>query len=126
MSAQIDDLEQDIKDRELFLEGLKHALSILKKPSQNQDNPSIAIHSFKKEEVVHLQAGSMIEKARVVLEEAGYPLHINKILELLGTPKDEKIKVSLTATFNKYTKSERVFKRTAPNTFALIEAKVGV
>lgn len=68
-----------------------------------------------------LREGSTLAKTRDLLRHSGTPLPISEILKLLGKPQDKKHRISLAGTLSGYARKSRVFTKTAPNTFGLIE-----
>jgi hypothetical protein len=55
------------------------------------------------------------------LKAAGSPMPIIEILKGIGQPQDNKHRVSLAGTLSGYAKKGRIFTKTAPNTFGLLE-----
>jgi hypothetical protein len=55
------------------------------------------------------------------LKAAGAPLTIVDILKAVGKPQDKKHRISLAGTLSGYARDGKVFTKTAPNTFGLIE-----
>lgn len=68
-----------------------------------------------------LRPDSEIFKVREILRDAKQPLHIDEILIRLGKSGDNKKKLSLAGSLASYVKQRRIFKKTLPNTFVLIE-----
>jgi hypothetical protein len=68
-----------------------------------------------------LRPGSALAKTRDLIKNGGKPLHVSDILKLLGKSTDKKNRVSLAGTLSSYARSGRIFVKTAPNTFSLIE-----
>jgi hypothetical protein len=68
-----------------------------------------------------LREGSTLAKTRDLLRHSGTPLPISEILKLLGKPQDKKHRISLAGTLSGYARKSRVFTKTAPNTFGLLE-----
>lgn len=66
-----------------------------------------------------LRPGTEIEKVRNAILEAGNPLHIDEIMDRIGVPCEHKL--SIVSSIAKYVKRQKIFTRTAPNTFGLLE-----
>lgn len=67
-----------------------------------------------------LRSGSMLAKAKEVLQHEGKPLHILEILTALGKPTDKANRVSLSGSLSAYVRRGVIFKKVGPNTFGLI------
>jgi hypothetical protein len=68
-----------------------------------------------------LREGSALAKTRDVLRTAGTPLPIADLLKALGKPQDKEHRTSLAGTLSGYARDGKVFTKTAPNTFGLLE-----
>ncbi len=68
-----------------------------------------------------LRTGSKTDRARDFLRAAGQPLHILKILEGMGEKTDNESRAALAGSLGAYARDGKIFTRTAPNTFGLIE-----
>lgn len=111
----IADLEKCIFEREAYLRGLHVALSLYPgEAAYRRETPSLPRKSS-------LRAGSDVERAFRVLEEAQGPLTIYQILEKIEKdPTDAKVKNSLASSLNVYCKDGRYFVRTAPSTYGIL------
>jgi len=105
---EISSLELQVKEANAYIQGLQDSIKLL---------PRDASNGFE----YTLREGSALAKARDVLKAAGTPLPIVDILKGLGTPQDKKHRVSLAGTLSGYARDGKVFTKTAPNTFGLIE-----
>jgi len=70
-----------------------------------------------------LRPGTALASAKEALEKAGRPMHISEILKAINKPVDKKNRLSLSGSLASYVRNGQIFRRPAPNTFALIEAK---
>lgn len=117
---EISKLEEEIAehqkeiDQKLFsIETWKRAIKML--PKEANGDPAA------RQPRRALRPGSDVDLARTALIAAKRPLHINDLLAAMGrgTAKDERI--SLASSIQAYVRKEAVFKKTAPNTFGLID-----
>jgi|ERR1019366_1171846 hypothetical protein len=107
--AEIDNLEQQIRDAKVYLQAVQDSFRLLPKEETS--------HSAPKE----LRPGSVLAQVKDFLKREGSPQHISSILEFLGKPIDKANRTSLTGSLGGYVKEKRIFTRTGPNTFGLIE-----
>ena len=105
---EISVLELQVKEAKAYIQGLQDSIKLLPR-----DGSSAAEYT--------LREGSALAKTRDVLKTAGTPLTIADILKALGTPQDKKHRISLAGTLSGYARDGKVFTKTAPNTFGLIE-----
>ena len=70
------------------------------------------------------QAGSDPAKVRDILKAAGAPLHVMELLARLGKALTPENRATLTGTLGNYVRKNRVFVKTAPNTFGLLNASL--
>jgi len=66
------------------------------------------------------RSGSTIQRAADIIKDAGRPLHADEILVKLGKKKTRRNKVSLSSSMTHYASADRLFKKTAPNTFDVL------
>jgi hypothetical protein len=110
--AEIRELEVRIREAQAYLQALQDSAKLFPKETEtNGVGPS----------GVSLRAGSSLARVRDIIKETGSPMHINEILSRLGKPVDNQNRVSLVGTLGSYSRKDRIFSRTAPNTFGLIE-----
>ncbi len=84
-----------------------------------------AIKKLPKEDLASIspvRAGSEVEKVREVILQAGKPLHLGEIIAALGKPDDAESKAKIAGLLGWYTSKGKVFTKTAPNTYGLVEA----
>src|SRR5437870_11893144 len=101
-------LEHQIREAKAYVQGLQDSMKLLPR-----DGSGIAEHT--------LREGSALAKTRDVLRAAGVPLPIADILKSLGKPNDKEHRTSLAGTLSGYARDGKVFTKTAPNTFGLLE-----
>lgn len=110
---EIDNLELQLKEAKAYLQGLQDSMKLLPRDANVINDTE---HT--------LRPGSALSKARDILKAAGKPLPIGDILKALGKSQDTKNRVSLAGTLSGYAKKARIFTKTAPNTFGLLEFRV--
>ncbi len=108
---EIADLEMQIRDAKSYLQALQDSLKFI--PRDADSNGASA--------GTDLRQGSALSKAREAIKKAGKPLHINELLEAIGKVVDKKSKVSLAGSLSNYARKQKIFTKTAPNTFGLRE-----
>jgi hypothetical protein len=64
-----------------------------------------------------------LAKARDAIKTAGAPMTVTDLLKAIGKSQDKKHRISLAGTLSGYARDGKVFVKTAPNTFGLIETK---
>jgi hypothetical protein len=102
-------LEGQLREAEVYVQALQDSMKLLPRDSSGEP----AEHT--------LRPGSALAKAREVLKAAGTAMPIGDILKSLGKPQDKKHRVSLAGTLSGYARKGKVFTKTAPNTFGLVE-----
>ncbi len=107
---EIRSLEMQLREASAYLQALQDSMKLLPK---DVESSSDAEHN--------LREGSTLAKTRDLLRHAGSPLPIAEILKLLGKPQDKKNRISLAGTLSGYARKGRIFTKTAPNTFGLVE-----
>jgi hypothetical protein len=65
--------------------------------------------------------GSLPHDAAAVIRNAGRPLHVKEIAQHMGQSGDSRVLKSITTQLSKYAQDVRVFKRTSPTTFGLLD-----
>lgn len=106
---EIRDLEIQIREATAYMQALQDSMKLLPREGDSID----AEHE--------LREGSTLAKTRDLLRHSGAPLPIAEILKLLGKGQDKKHRISLAGTLSGYARKGKVFTKTAPNTFGLIE-----
>lgn len=104
---EIRDLEMRLRESTAYIQALQDSIKLLPREAS--------------EEQPELRANSALARTRDLIRNSGKPLHISELLKLLGKPTDKKNRVSLSGTLSSYARSGRIFTKTAPNTFSLIE-----
>ena len=111
--AEIDKLEQQLGEARVYLQAIQDAFRLLPKEGGTQ--------AATKE----LRPGFVLAQVQEFLKREGAPQHISTILQFLGKPLDKQSRVSLSGSLGGYVKERRIFTRTGPNTFGLIEFEDG-
>jgi hypothetical protein len=101
-------MELQIRENKAYIQGLQDSMKLLPR-----DGNGVAEYT--------LRDGSALAKTRDALKTAGVPLAIVDILKAVGKPQDKKHRISLAGTLSGYARDGKVFTKTAPNTFGLIE-----
>jgi hypothetical protein len=101
-------LEHQIMSNKAYIQGLQDSMKFLPR-----DGNGVAEYV--------LREGSALAKTRDALRAAGTPLAIVDILRALGKPQDKEHRTSLAGTLSGYARDGKVFTKTAPNTFGLLE-----
>ena len=107
---EIRGLEIQTREANAYIQALQDSMKLL--PRETQDGL---------ESGHQLREGSALAKTRDLLRHSGAPLPIGEILKLLGKPQDKKHRISLGGTLSGYARKGRIFTKTAPNTFGLLE-----
>jgi len=103
-------LEMQLREASAYIQALQDSMKLLPRdPVTNSGSEYV------------LREGSTLAKTRDLLRKSGTPLPISEILRLLGKPQDTKHRISLAGTLSGYARKRRVFAKTAPNTFGLLE-----
>ena len=109
---EIRDLEIRVREGHAYVQALQDSVRLLpkddSKPLNSKDSST-------------LRGGSNLAQAREILLTARQPLHVNDILAKMGKPIDQATRVSLVGTLGSYSRKGRIFTRTGPNIFGLIE-----
>lgn len=105
--TEISEYESKVREAEASIQAFQEVLKFLPRDSAStSDEPAI-------------REGSLAGKAIKVLRKAGAPLHINKLLDGCGIPKNKR--QSLSGTLSHYVRKKEVFTRPSPGTFGLME-----
>jgi hypothetical protein len=105
--AELADLEIQLREGRAYIQALQDSMKIIPRDA-GEEQPDLRPHSA-------------LAKTRDLIKNSGKPLHIGEILQLLGKPNDKKNRVSISGTLSSYARNHRIFTKTAPNTFGLIE-----
>jgi hypothetical protein len=106
---EIDQLELQVREARAYIQALQDSLKFL---PRDTSAPSVD-HA--------LRPDSALAQARNAIRSAGAALPIVEILKAIGKPQDKKNRVSLAGTLSSYVRAGKVFTKTAPNTFGLLE-----
>jgi hypothetical protein len=108
--AEIGELELQIREGKAYIQAMQDSMKLLPR-----DGAAAIEHT--------LRPGSGLAKARDAIRTAGGPLPIADILKAIGKPQDKKHRVSLAGTLSGYARDGKIFEKTAPNTFGLLEMR---
>jgi len=102
--------EIDLKKAEAlsYVRAMQDALRLLPMDNSSDDEPV-------------LKVGSELGKVREAILKVGTPMHINDIVHEIGKPSNAKSRTSLAGSISTYARKGRVFSKTGPNTFFLLE-----
>lgn len=105
------DSDYEMRRREVrsYIQALQDSLKMLPRDVQNGSADYA------------LRPNSALAHARDAIRAAGSPLPIADILKAIGKPPDKNSRVSLAGTLSGYAREGKVFTKTAPNTFGLLE-----
>lgn len=117
--AEVIELKEKMRAIELQIESAKSYIlglqEILPRVAR-EENVSPANNGA----TMEFRKGSAPDLVKGVLVQEGSALHVDEILVRLGKSGDKKAKLALVGTLSRYAREGMVFKKTAPNTFALI------
>jgi hypothetical protein len=106
---EIRGLELQLREAGAYIQGLQDSMKLLPRDGAAEKTE----HT--------LRPDSTLSRTRDILKASRVPMPINEILKALGLPVDTKNRVSLAGTLSGYAKKKRIFTKTAPNTFGLLE-----
>ena len=107
---EVSALELKITQTRAYIQGLQDSMKLL--PRDSTGGADYA-----------LREGTALAKARDAIKAAGSPMTVTDLLKAIGKSQDKKHRVSLAGTLSGYARDGKVFRKTAPNTFGLIESK---
>jgi hypothetical protein len=105
--TEIVDAQKAIAGAEAYIQAMMDAIKKLPK----DDNAPAPL----------VRPGSDVEKIRDAILNARKPLHISEIIVALGRNDDADSKAKIAGLLGWYTSKGKVFTKTAPNTFGLVE-----
>lgn len=107
--AEIRELELRIREAQAYVQAIDDLMKFLpRETAAETDNAA-------------LRPDSLLAKAREAIRIAGKPLPIVDLVKALGKQPDKRNRVSLAGTLSAYARKGKVFTKTAPNTFGLID-----
>jgi hypothetical protein len=104
--AEIAEAQRAIAAAEAYIQAMTDALKKL--PKDDSVAPTV-------------RPGSDVEKIRDAILAAGKPLHLNEIIDAMGRSGDADAKAKIAGILGWYIGKEKVFVKTAPNTYGLVE-----
>jgi hypothetical protein len=102
-------LEQELRDAKVYMQAIQDSLRLL--PKELNGAPVVR----------ELRPGTAVAQAQDFLKAVGEPQHIDEILVALHKPNTKENRVSLIGSLAGYVRDGRIFTKTAPNTFGLLE-----
>lgn len=108
--GEIASLERQIGEAKSYLEALQDSIKILPR-----DQASMASAGDS------LRPGSDMDKAREIIKKNGKPMYITELLKALGKEDTKNNRLSLSGSLSGYVRKGRIFSRTGPNIFGLLE-----
>lgn len=105
---EVSELELRIREARAYIQALEDSMKLLPRDANVEIDHT-------------LRPDSTLAKARDVIRAAGGALPVLEILRGIGKPADKKHRVSLAGTLSSYARNGKVFTKTAPNTFGLLE-----
>jgi len=118
--SEILEIEEQIRNLAVRKEAAKAYISGLQDILPRVQRDEIAAGGTGDSKRIEFRKGSQPEVVRDMLEKAGTPLHVDVMLEKMGKAGDKKAKLALVGTLARYARQGLAFKKTAPNTYALI------
>ena len=106
--SEVRELELRIREAQAYIQALEDSMKLLPRDAAVETD-----HALRPE--------TTLAKARDAIKSAGKPLPIIDLLRALGKQADKKNRVSLAGTLSSYARKGRVFTKTAPNTFGIID-----
>jgi 5-formyltetrahydrofolate cyclo-ligase len=106
--VEITDAEKAISAAEAYIQAMLDAIKKLPKEDPGANPP--------------VRPGSDVEKVRDAILQAGKPLHLSEIISALGRTDDAETKAKIAGLLGWYTSKGKVFTKTAPNTYGLVES----
>ena len=100
-------LERTLAEEKKFLQGVEASLKCITKTSTGA--------------VIKVREGSDIAKAQAALRAAKTPLHIIEILKYIDKEPTKSNRASLGGSLGSYASSGKIFKKTGPNVYSLLE-----
>lgn len=106
---EIQELEAKIREATAFLQGMQEAAKLLPRETVAGSSPQM------------LRPGSEMARTQEFLAKIGRAAHISEIVEAITTEASKPKRESVGSSLASYSRKGEIFKRTAPNTFALID-----
>ena len=106
--SEIADLRLQLAQAEAYLQAIQDSIKVLpKEPLEARSGQQ-------------LRPGTLLSQARDVLRKEGMPMHVNEILKKMGKEVDKGNRISLSGSISAYVRKGVIFRKTGPNTFALV------
>lgn len=108
---EVETLRSHLTAAEAYIEAMQDAIKLLPKESSGDVSGA----------PFQLREGSKLAKVRDLLHKAGKPLRIGEILSSLGEQATTETRVALAGSLGGYARQGKVFTKTGPNEFGLLE-----
>lgn len=108
LREQISGLQKILHEEELVHNGQLDLLKLMNRPAPSPKTGT-------------LRPNTELSKIHQMLAESVCPVHISDIARFLGKEDTPAIRASLAGSLGSYARDKRIFIKTAPNTFGLIE-----
>lgn len=112
------ELKSQAEKVESFMLGLQEALKMIPKDGEKETR-----RVGRAKTTATFRSGSDVEKAYNLLSEKDIAMHISQILIGIGKQDTKANRMSLSSSLSRYVRNGEIFKRPAPNSFALKETK---
>lgn len=109
--AEIQRLQIKILENRAYIKGAEDHMPVQAEPAKGYRSPQ-------------LRPGSDMDKARLAILRAQKPLHITKILQLIGKEDVRQNRTSLASSLNAYANKSHIFTKADRNTFGLIDMMI--
>jgi len=106
LKCKIREIELSIREAEAYIQAFEDMMKHLPKTGDDEERFTVRV-------------GSAIDLARKVLEQSGVPLHVDDLLIKMGREAGKSGRQALSGQLSHYVRQNRIFTRTAPNTFGL-------
>jgi hypothetical protein len=110
---EVQALEERLRTARTYVQALHDILKILD-GEKAESASSVPTESI-------LRAGSSVDRAKQAILKNGGPMHINPLAEAIGGDTSREGRISLASSLVAYVRKGKIFTRTAPNTFGLLE-----
>jgi hypothetical protein len=111
---EIADLEVRLCEARAYAEALRESIRLVSKGEIQNGSSSNSTAPT-------LRPNTLLFQVREALLKHGKSMYITDLLSAVGRPVDPKQRVSLAGTLSSYVREGKIFSKTAPNTFGLLE-----
>ena len=107
---EIIEWETNIREAKAYIQAVNETIKLLPREETKSSTPENL-----------LRPGASAYKALQALKASDEPMHIIALLKAIKMENSKKNRISLGATLSRYSRNGEIFKKTAPNTFGLVE-----